>query len=92
MLAMLKSMLFDYEIVADMGQMSSWCTLVALAGAGRGFALVSEHYRAVLPDLVDYRPIDDPRAVTRTCLLWRRDDANPLVEGALLETATALWR
>ncbi|MBQ6390732.1 MAG: LysR family transcriptional regulator [Eggerthellaceae bacterium] len=92
MLAKLKSASLDYEIVADMGQMSSWCTLVALAGAGRGYALVSEQYRGILPHLVDYRPIDEPGAVTKTCLLWRKDDANPLVEKALVETAKSLWQ
>ena len=81
----------DYDLVADMGQMSSWWTLIGLVGAGCGITFTSHQYRTFQSDLVDYRPIEEPGFVTQTCLFWQKHDANPLVEGAVLGVARSVF-
>lgn len=81
----------NYKFVADMGQMSSWWTLIGLAGAGYGIAFTSHQYRTHQSDLVDYRPMDEPGFVTQTCLFWNKRDVNPLVEGAVFKAAQAVF-
>ena len=58
---------------------SSEQAIVGLVGAGVGVALVHESLRAAAGVGVAYRPLVEPVPTVQTALVWRKDDASPLV-------------
>jgi LysR family transcriptional regulator, benzoate and cis,cis-muconate-responsive activator of ben and cat genes len=67
---------FIPTIVQEMAPMES---LIGLVGAGVGISIVPSVARTLRIAEVEYRPIQERRAVVSFVMAWRRDDTSPVV-------------